>query len=183
MSQMGPDCVKTLTSNLRVEILSRLRRIGKEQHWQSQSKEEKGENNSAHSLLARVFTQPGPKADAIARIFQPRHSRSIWWQVFAAQSGAYIEVLTECGSAGREPSDTSSGPLRPARSGDRTHRATDGHLGSAARHCELAARLAAHLRRHPRQRHTPLSSRLRRLTSLRSERPSFCGGARGPPFG
>jgi beta-xylosidase len=29
----------------------------KEQHWQSQSKQEKGENNSAHSLLAHVFTQ------------------------------------------------------------------------------------------------------------------------------
>ena len=58
MSASGPGCVKTLTSNLRVEILSRLRRIGKEQHWQSQSKEEKGENNSAHSLLVRVFTQP-----------------------------------------------------------------------------------------------------------------------------
>jgi hypothetical protein len=28
----------------------------KRQHWQSQSREEKGENNSAHSLLARVFT-------------------------------------------------------------------------------------------------------------------------------
>src|SRR5467141_503521 len=63
MSLMGPGCVKTLTSNLRVEILSRLRRIGKEQHWQSQSKEEKGENNSAHSLLARVFTQPGSITD------------------------------------------------------------------------------------------------------------------------
>src|SRR5258706_5612078 len=54
-------------------------------------------------------------------------------------------------------------PRRTARSGDRTHRATDGHLGSAARHCELAARLAAHLRRHPRQRHTSLSSRYRQL--------------------
>ena len=61
--------------------------------------------------------------------------------------------------------------------------ATDGHLGSAARNCELAARLAAHLRRHPRQRHTSLSSRLRRLTSLRRRRPSSRGGARGPLFG
>src|SRR6266702_3026768 len=48
--------------------------------------------------------------------------------------------------------------FRAARSADRTHRATDGHLGSAARHCELAARLAARLRRHPRQPHTSLSS-------------------------
>jgi len=55
----------------------------------------------------------------------------------------------------------------PQDRGDRTHRATDGHFGSAARHCELAARLAARLRRHPRQRHTSLSSRHRQLTSLR----------------
>jgi hypothetical protein len=35
--------------------------IGKEQ--QSQSKEEKGENNSAHSSVAHVFTQPRPDCD------------------------------------------------------------------------------------------------------------------------
>src|SRR6201982_3521145 len=73
--------------------------------------------------------------------------------------------------------------FRAARSGDRTHRATDGHLGSAARRCKLAARLAAHLRRHPRQRHTSLSSGHRQLTSLRGKRPSSRGDARGPPFG
>jgi hypothetical protein len=56
------------------------------------------------------------------------------------------------------------GPLRAARSGDRTHRATDGHLGSAARHRKLTARLATHLRRHPRQCHTPLSSGQLRLS-------------------
>src|ERR1039457_835824 len=44
-------CVKTPTSNLRVEILSRLCGIGKEQPCQSPSKEEKRENDSAHSLL------------------------------------------------------------------------------------------------------------------------------------
>ncbi len=65
----------------------------------------------------------------------------------------------------------------------RTRRATDGHLGSAARHCELAARLAAHLRRHPRQRQTSLSSRHGQLASLRRKRPSSRGGARGPLFG
>src|SRR6266851_2842838 len=73
--------------------------------------------------------------------------------------------------------------FRAARSADRTHRATDGHLGSAARHCELAARLAARLRRHPRQRYTSLSSRHRQLTSLRRKRASSRGAARGPPFG
>jgi hypothetical protein len=38
------------------------------------------------------------------------------------------------------------------------HVEQQGHLGSAARHCELAARLATHLRRHPRQRQTSLLS-------------------------
>ena len=35
----------------------------KEQHWQSQSKQEKGENNSAHSLLAHVCTRVGSKPE------------------------------------------------------------------------------------------------------------------------
>ena len=61
-----PGCVKTPTSDLRVESLSRLRRITKEPLWQSPSKEEKRENNSAHSLLVRVFTQPGPIAEVAA---------------------------------------------------------------------------------------------------------------------
>src|ERR1700675_3350794 len=85
--------------------------------------------------------------------------------------------------AGRKSHATPrSVPLRATRSGDRTHRATDGHLGSAARHCELAARLAAHLRRHPRQLHTSLSSRRSHLTSLRRKWPSSSGDARGPPL-
>ena len=63
-SGMGPGCVKTPTSNFRVEILSRLRWIGKELLCQSSPKEEKGENNS--SLLARVFTQPRSKTEGSA---------------------------------------------------------------------------------------------------------------------
>src|SRR5450755_1070046 len=63
MSGSGPGCVKTPTSNFRVEILSRLRWIGKELLCQSSPKEEKGENNSAHSLLACVFTQPRPRTE------------------------------------------------------------------------------------------------------------------------
>src|SRR5216684_5258603 len=63
MSGPGPGCVKTPTSNFRVEILSRLRWIGKELLCQSSPKEEKGENNSAHSLLAHVFTQPQSLTD------------------------------------------------------------------------------------------------------------------------
>src|SRR5713226_4033276 len=65
LSALDPGCVKTPTSNFRVEILSRLRWIGKELLCQSSPKEEKGENNSAHSLLARVFTQPGSLASIL----------------------------------------------------------------------------------------------------------------------
>src|SRR5229473_272894 len=66
MSVCDPGCVKTPTSNLQVESLSRLRRIRKEPLWQSPSKEEKRENNSAHSLLVHVFTQPGSISDLSA---------------------------------------------------------------------------------------------------------------------
>src|SRR6476620_7382115 len=65
MSVNDPGCVKTPTSNLSVESLSRLYSIRKEPLWQSPSKEEKRENNSAHSLLVHVFTQPGSKADFV----------------------------------------------------------------------------------------------------------------------
>ena len=55
-----------------------------------------------------------------------------------------------------------------------THRATDGHVGSAARHCELAARLAAHLRRHPRQRIAPVDGEVRLLrVTERSDQPAW----------
>ena len=40
-------------------------RITKEPLWQSPSKEEKRENNSDHSLLVHVFTQPGTLPDVI----------------------------------------------------------------------------------------------------------------------
>ena len=55
-----PGCVKTPTSNLRVESLSRLRSIREEAICQSPSEEEKRENNSARSPRVHVFTQPGP---------------------------------------------------------------------------------------------------------------------------
>src|SRR5712672_1546010 len=71
-SESGPGCVKTPTSNFRVEILSRLRWIGKELLCQSSPKEEKGENNSAHSLLARVFTQPRSFPEVTAQHHQVR---------------------------------------------------------------------------------------------------------------
>jgi hypothetical protein len=61
MSPLGPNCVKTPRTNFRVERLSRLRRKRKEPLWHVPSKEEKRENNSAHSPRVHVFTQPGSK--------------------------------------------------------------------------------------------------------------------------
>jgi signal transduction histidine kinase len=60
------------------------------------------------------------------------------------------------------------------QSGDRTHRATDGYLGSAARHRELAVRPTADFRHDPRERDTPLPRRWGRLRALRGERLSYC---------
>lgn len=77
MSVNDPGCVKTPTSNLSVESLSRLYSIRKEPLWQSPSKEEKREDNSAHSLLVHVFTQPGPKSDIGKADDGPRDSTSL----------------------------------------------------------------------------------------------------------
>jgi hypothetical protein len=65
MSAPGPGCVKTPTSNLRAESLSRLRSIRKEAICQSPSEEEKRENNSARSLRVHVFTPPGSKGEIL----------------------------------------------------------------------------------------------------------------------
>jgi hypothetical protein len=48
-----------------------LRWIRKELLWQSLSKEEKRENNSAPSRLVRVFTQPRPKPDNFPQVLNP----------------------------------------------------------------------------------------------------------------
>src|SRR5258708_40029878 len=49
----------------------------KEPLWQSPSKEERRENNSAHSLLVHVFTQAGPEADIMpyVALFSPAGAR------------------------------------------------------------------------------------------------------------
>jgi len=66
VTALGPGCVKTPTSNFRVERLSQLRRIRKEPLWQAPSKGKNRENNSAHAPRVRVFTQPGSQADLTA---------------------------------------------------------------------------------------------------------------------
>src|SRR5713226_4852955 len=60
---IDPGCVKTPVFNLRVEIPSRFRRFANQQHWQPLPEKDNRENNSAHSWLVDVFTQPGPNPD------------------------------------------------------------------------------------------------------------------------
>src|SRR6266850_3973480 len=65
MSEMGLDCVKTPTCNLRVEIPSRFRQLENQKYLRPPLGEDDRENNSAHSWLVHVFTQPGSIATEI----------------------------------------------------------------------------------------------------------------------
>ncbi len=62
-SALDPGCVKTPTFNLRVEIPSRFRKFENQKCLRPLLREDDRENNSAHSWLLHVFTQPGPEAD------------------------------------------------------------------------------------------------------------------------
>src|SRR5213075_2545208 len=59
---MGLGRVKTPTFNLRVEIPSRFRKFENQKCLRPPLREDDRENNSAHSWLVHVFTQPGSKA-------------------------------------------------------------------------------------------------------------------------
>src|SRR6266436_6011832 len=63
MSQMGLGRVKTPTFNLRVEIPSRFRKFENQKCLRPLLREDDRENNSAHSWLVHVFTQPGSKPE------------------------------------------------------------------------------------------------------------------------
>src|SRR6266446_6306944 len=67
MSELGLGCVKTPTFNLRVEIPSRFRKFENQKCLRPLLREDDRENNSAHSWLVHVFTQPGSKADLTAQ--------------------------------------------------------------------------------------------------------------------
>src|SRR6476619_3764764 len=72
MSALGLGCVKTPTFNLRVEIPSRNRKFENKKCLRPLLREDDRENNSAHSWLVHVFTQPGSNAEVGAR---SRHVR------------------------------------------------------------------------------------------------------------
>src|SRR5258706_15462830 len=62
MSAVGLGRVKTPTFNLRVESPSRFRKFENQKCLRPLLREDDRENNSAHSWLVHVFTQPGSKA-------------------------------------------------------------------------------------------------------------------------
>src|ERR1700681_534205 len=64
MSQMGLGRVKTPTFNLRIEIPSRFRKFENQKCLRPPLREDDRENNSAHSWLMHVFTQPGSSSDS-----------------------------------------------------------------------------------------------------------------------
>jgi hypothetical protein len=70
MSVVGLGCVKTPTFNLRVEIPSRFRKFENQKCLRPLLREDDRENNSAHSRLVHVFTQPGSIA---TKTLRPRY--------------------------------------------------------------------------------------------------------------
>src|SRR6267142_2299354 len=67
MSGSGLGRVKTPTCNLRVEIPSRFRQLENQKYLRPLLGEDDRENNSAHSRLVHVFTQPGSFPDVARR--------------------------------------------------------------------------------------------------------------------
>src|SRR6267142_1139999 len=72
MSVEGLGRVKTPTFNLRVEIPSRFRKFENQKCLRPLLREDDRENNSAHSWLVHVFTQPGSIATEMTH---PRYVR------------------------------------------------------------------------------------------------------------
>ena len=68
MSELGLGCVKTPASNLRVEIPSRFRQFENQKSLRPLLGEDDRVNNSAHSRLGLVFTQPGSNSDLGPRL-------------------------------------------------------------------------------------------------------------------
>src|SRR5258707_4164865 len=64
-SAKGLGRVKTPTFNLRVEIPSRFRKFENQKCLRPPLREDDRENNSAHSWLVHVFTQPGSKPEKL----------------------------------------------------------------------------------------------------------------------
>src|SRR6266478_5921866 len=64
-SVLGLGRVKTPMFNLRVEIPSRFRKFENQKCLRPPLREDDRENNSAHSWLVHVFTQPGSKPEKL----------------------------------------------------------------------------------------------------------------------
>src|SRR5260370_29983732 len=67
ISHFDPGCVKSPKFILLVELLPRFCRPENRPCWQRLSGTVQRENGSTHIQLVRLFTQPGPKAELVAR--------------------------------------------------------------------------------------------------------------------
>jgi hypothetical protein len=88
IASIAQSRVKTPTFNLRVEIPSRFRKFENQKCLRPLLREDDRENNSAHSWLVLVFTQPGSIA-------------SLWERPVVAQSGHSLSDACEvliCGT-------------------------------------------------------------------------------------
>src|SRR5260370_33221366 len=94
MTALGLGRVKTPTFNLRVETPSRFRKFENQKCLRLLLREDDRENNSAHSWLVHVFTQPGSKTEVSALPLhfrftpQSRHQLSPLRGPFRARSGS-----------------------------------------------------------------------------------------------
>src|SRR5467141_1204848 len=86
-SALGLGRVKTPTFNLRVETPSRFRKFENQKCLRPLLREDDRENNSAHSWLVHVFTQPGSISDLGVRSSQVR---------FALNNGHRVRFFHLC---------------------------------------------------------------------------------------
>jgi hypothetical protein len=137
MSCMGLGRVKTPVCDLRVEILSRFRQLENQKYLRTLLGEDDRENNSAHSRLVHVFTQPGSKTEIVPRnsdfrsSINSRHSPTQRLRPKSANKRHLvdhcrsIETMNSTGSSGSTPSGMTaplvcrslhcSGPWTPFR--------------------------------------------------------------------
>src|SRR5712675_1930046 len=117
MSVVGLGCVKSPTFNLLVEIPSRFRKFENQKCLRPLLREDDRENNSAHSWLVHVFTQPETRFPRYLRSTPNSDRRTDVVGCFKrAITGDYLLIISsaDCsstkhlGSMGKRPARFSS---------------------------------------------------------------------------
>src|SRR5713226_7388947 len=87
---MGLGRVKTPTCNLRVEIPTRFRQLENQKYLRPLLGEDDRENNSAHSWLVHVFTQPGSKSRrlGVSKCCQLWFAQQTWFDAIGKTKSA-----------------------------------------------------------------------------------------------